>query len=44
MKAEEDDKLIQKWDTELYNKNYSYVYNYGESLLKLLNPKKMREF
>tara|TARA_B110000003_G_scaffold63194_4_gene63667 strand:+ start:11721 stop:12512 length:792 start_codon:yes stop_codon:yes gene_type:complete len=40
MKVEEDDKLIQKWDTELYNKNYSYVYNYGESLLKLLNPKK----
>ena len=40
MKVEENDKQIPEWDTELYNENYSYVYNYGKSLVELLNPKK----
>jgi len=40
MKVKENDKLIPKWDTELYNDNYTYVYNYGKSLVELLNPKK----
>ncbi len=28
-----------KWKPELYNEKHSFVYQYGESLIKLLNPK-----
>ncbi len=31
---------IVKWKPELYNEKHSFVYQYGESLLKLLDPKK----
>jgi len=27
-----------KWDAKLYNAKHSFVYNYGESLIELLNP------
>lgn len=29
-----------KWNPELYNNKHSFVYNYGEDLINLLNPKK----
>ncbi len=29
-----------KWNTELYNDKHSFVYQYGEDLIKLLNPQK----
>ena len=28
-----------KWKPELYNEKHSFVYQYGESLIKLLDPK-----
>ncbi|WGH76794.1 methyltransferase domain-containing protein [Tenacibaculum tangerinum] len=28
-----------KWQPELYNQKHSFVYHYGEALIKLLNPK-----
>jgi len=28
-----------KWDTELYNSKHAFVYDYGESLIELLEPK-----
>lgn len=31
---------VNTWDTELYNQGHSYVYNFGESLVKQLAPKK----
>ena len=30
---------ITKWKPEFYNKKHSFVYQYGESLIKLLDPK-----
>lgn len=30
---------ITKWKPELYNEKHSFVYHYGESLIKLLDPK-----
>ena len=30
---------MTKWNPELYNKKYSYVYQYGENLIQLLDPK-----
>jgi trans-aconitate methyltransferase len=30
---------ISKWKPELYNEKHSFVYHYGESLIKLLDPK-----
>lgn len=32
--------IITKWRPELYNEKHSFVYNYGENLIKLLDPKK----
>tara|TARA_B110000438_G_C15798110_1_gene643789 strand:- start:1547 stop:2335 length:789 start_codon:yes stop_codon:yes gene_type:complete len=32
--------LILKWDTKLYNDQHSFVYDYGKSLIEILNPKK----
>lgn len=29
-----------KWEPKLYNEKHSFVYQYGESLIKLLDPKK----
>ena len=29
-----------KWNPKLYNDKHSFVYNYGEDLIELLNPKK----
>lgn len=29
-----------KWKPKLYNEKHSFVYNYGEDLIKLLNPQK----
>lgn len=31
---------ITKWKPKLYNEKHSFVYQYGESLIKLLDPKK----
>ncbi len=31
---------MTKWNPELYNKKHSFVYDYGESLINLLDPKK----
>ena len=31
--------MITKWKPELYNEKHSYVYQYGENLIKLLDPK-----
>ncbi|MCF6169011.1 class I SAM-dependent methyltransferase [Lutibacter sp.] len=28
------------WNPELYNNKHSFVYNYGENLIELMNPKK----
>jgi len=33
------DDTTTKWKPQLYNEKHSFVYNYGENLLKLLNPK-----
>ena len=30
---------LSKWKPELYNEKHSFVYTYGESLVKLLDPK-----
>lgn len=32
-------EMITKWKPELYNEKHSYVYQYGENLIKLLDPK-----
>ena len=32
-------ETITKWKPELYNDKHSFVYNYGEILIKLLDPK-----
>ena len=44
MKSQQKVIHIEKWDTKLYNEKYSFVYDYGKSLIKLLDPKKMIEF
>lgn len=31
--------MAAKWKPELYNDKHSFVYNYGENLIELLNPK-----
>lgn len=31
--------ITTKWKPELYNEKHSFVYNYGENLIKLLDPK-----
>jgi trans-aconitate methyltransferase len=31
--------IATKWKPELYNKKHSFVYNYGENLIQLLEPK-----
>jgi len=31
--------LTTKWNPELYNNKHSFVYDYGQELLELLNPK-----
>ncbi|QCW99845.1 methyltransferase domain-containing protein [Aggregatimonas sangjinii] len=31
-------QLAHKWDAKLYNDKHSYVYDYGESLIGLLDP------
>lgn len=31
---------MTKWKPKLYNEKHSFVYNYGEDLIKLLNPQK----
>ena len=40
MKSQQKVMHIEKWDTKLYNEKYSFVYDYGKSLIKLLDPKK----
>ena len=40
MKSQQKVIHIEKWDTKLYNEKYSFVYDYGKSLIKLLDPKK----
>ena len=32
------EKLNSKWDPNQYDEKFSFVYQYGEDLLKLLNP------
>ena len=39
MKYKKED-IISKWDTKLYNDEHSFVYDYGKSLIEILNPKK----
>ena len=39
MKYQKED-IISKWDTKLYNDEHSFVYDYGKSLIEILNPKK----
>lgn len=34
------DNATTKWNTKLYNDKHSFVYNYGEELINLLDPKK----
>ncbi|UZO79963.1 class I SAM-dependent methyltransferase [Aquimarina sp. ERC-38] len=31
--------MATKWKPDLYNKKHSFVYQYGESLVNLLDPK-----
>ncbi len=31
--------ITTKWKPELYNEKHSFVYDYGENLIKLLDPK-----
>ena len=31
--------ITTKWKPELYNNKHSFVYNYGQDLIKLLEPK-----
>jgi len=33
------EQLLHKWDAALYNDKHSFVYDYGASLVDLLNPK-----
>lgn len=33
------DNTIHQWNPKLYNNKHSFVYHYGEDLVKLLNPK-----
>ncbi len=33
-------KNIQKWNSKLYNNKHAFVYEYGEDLIKILDPKK----
>jgi len=40
MKSEQKAMHTKKRDTKLYNEKYSFVYDYGKSLIKLLKPKK----
>ena len=32
-------KTTKKWNPKFYNDKHSFVYNYGESLIALLDPK-----
>ncbi len=33
-------KITTKWNPELYNEKHSFVYDYGQNLVELLDPKK----